>query len=74
MQNSDSSVRKTALEQATSYKLNLDKYREEIVFEEKDKVVDAISDYVVFLRRLFNVDFNINYEVPIIKPVVKQDI
>lgn len=73
MQNSDSAVRKTALEHATNYKLRLDKYREEIVFEEKDKVVDAISDYVVFLSKLFRVDFNINYEVPIVKPVVKKD-
>ena len=71
MQNSDSSVRKIALEQATNYKLSLDKYRVELDFEEKDKVVDAISDYVVLLRRLFNVDFNINYEVPIVKPVEK---
>lgn len=73
MQNSDSSVRKTALEQATNYKLSLDNYREGLDFEEKDKVVAAISDYVVFLRRLFNVDFNINYEVPIVNPVVKKD-
>ena len=42
------------------------------VFDEKDKVVDAISDYVVLLRRLFNVDFNINYEVPKVTPVVKK--
>lgn len=73
MLNSDSSVRKSALEQATNYKLSLDKYREELNFEEKDKVVDAISDYVVLLRRLFNVDFNINYEVPIVQPVVKME-
>lgn len=72
-QNSDIAIRKAAVEQATKNKDGMDKYREEIVFEEKDKVVNAISDYVVFLRRLFNVDFNINYEVPIVKPVAKKD-
>lgn len=71
-QNSDNSVRNTALQQAAKNKEGLDKYRDEIVFDEKDKVVDAISDYVVLLRRLFNVDFNINYEVPIVTPVVKK--
>lgn len=71
-QNSDKSLRSTALQQATMYKERLDKYRDKMVFEEKDKVVDSISDYVVFLSRLFNADFNINYEVPKVKPVVKR--
>ena len=71
--NSDSSVRQTALQQATDYKMRLDKYRDELVFEEKDKVVDAISDYVVFLSKLFRVDFNINYELPKIEPVINKD-
>lgn len=71
-QNSDSSVRTTALQQATTNKDGLEQYREKLVFEEKDKVEDAISDYVVFLSRLFKVVLNINYEVPRINPVIKQ--
>jgi len=70
MQNSDGSIKTTALQQATINKNSLDQYRGELVFEEKDKVVNAISDYVVFLSRLFKVDFNINYEVPKIEPVI----
>ena len=50
-------------------KKGLDEYRENLKFEENKKVADAISDYVVFLRRLFKVDFNINYEVPKVEPV-----
>lgn len=72
LQNSDSSVKTIALQQAATYKEGLVKYSEKLVFEEKDKVADAISDYVVFLSRLFKVDFNINYEVPQIEPVVKK--
>ena len=71
MQNSDGSVKSTALQQAAINKNGLEQYRENLVFEEKQKVADAISDYVVFLRRLFNVDFNINYELPQIVPVNK---
>ena len=71
LQNSDSSVRTTALQQAAINKSGLEQYRENFVFEEKDKVVDAISDYVVFLSRLFKVDFNIKYDVPQIEPVIK---
>ena len=73
VQNSDSAVRALALQQATTNKNELDQYREKIEFEEKDNVVNAISDYVVFLSRLFKVDFNINYEVPKIEPVNKQN-
>lgn len=69
VQNSDSAVRALALQQATTNKNELDQYREKIEFEEQDNVVNAISDYVVFLSRLFKVDFNINYEVPNIEPV-----
>lgn len=72
LQNSDSSVKSTALHQAAISKDGLEQYIEKLVFEEKEKVTDAISDYVVFLRRLFNVDFNINYELPPIVPVKKQ--
>lgn len=72
-QNSDSSVKTMALKQASIKKESLDQYIENLKFEEKDKVADAISDYLVFLRRLFNVDFNINYEVPKIEPVIKKD-
>lgn len=72
MQNSDSSIKKTAMQQAVVNKQSLDKYRENLGFKEQEKVKNAISDYVVFLSKLFNVDFNINYEVPIIKPVVKK--
>lgn len=32
-------------------------------------MADAISDYVVFLSKLFRVDFNINYEIPQLEPV-----
>ena len=73
VQNSDSAVRALALQQASTSKNELDKYREKIEFEEKDNVTNAISDYVVFLSRLFKVDFNINYEVPKIEPVNKQN-
>ena len=73
VQNSDSAVRALALQQATTNKNGLDQYREKIEFGEKDNVVNAISDYVVFLSRLFKVDFNINYEVPKIEPVNKQN-
>lgn len=71
MQNNDDDVKKTALKQATIYKLNLDQYREKLKFEEKENVANAISDYLVFLCRLFKVDFNINYEIPKIEPVIK---
>ncbi|MBQ8457186.1 MAG: hypothetical protein IJ540_06250 [Prevotella sp.] len=73
VQNSDSAVRVLALQQATTNKNGLDQYRETIEFEERDNVANAISDYVVFLSRLFKVDFNINYEVPKIEPVNKQN-
>lgn len=73
MQNGDSSVKTTVLKQATLNKEGLDQYRENLLFENKDSVVKAISDYVVFLSRLFKVDFNINYEVPKIEPVKKRD-
>lgn len=73
MQNTDSSIKTTAMQQAAINKNSLDQYREELAFENKDKVANAISDYVVFLSRLFKVDFNINYEVPKIEPVNKQD-
>ena len=69
MQNADSTVKTTALKQAAINKEGLDQYRDNLVFEYKDSVVNAISDYVVFLSRLFKVDFNINYEVPKIEPV-----
>ena len=72
-QNSDSAVRALALQQATTNKNGLDQYRDTIEFEERDNVANAISDYVVFLSRLFKVDFNINYEVPKIEPVNKQN-
>lgn len=71
MQNGDSSVKATALKQAAINKASLDKYIEDLKFEEKDKVADAITDYLVFLCRLFKVDFNINYEVPAIESVKK---
>ena len=71
MQNKDSSITTMAMQQAAIYKTSLDQYRDNLSFEEKDKVTDAISDYVVFLSRLFNVDFNINYEVPQLEPVQK---
>ena len=54
-------------------KNELNKNPEKIEFEDKDNVTNAISDYVVFLSRLFKVDFNINYEVPKIEPVNKQN-
>lgn len=73
LQDSDNSVKTTAMQQAAINKNGLDQYRDKLVFEEKDKVIDAISDYVVFLSRLFKVDFNINYEVPKIDPVIKKD-
>lgn len=73
LQNSDSSVRTTALQQAAVNKEGLEQYRDKLIFDEKDKVVNAISDYVVFLSRLFKVDFNINYEVPKVEPVIKKD-
>lgn len=73
LQNNSDSVKTTAFHQATLSKNGLDKFREELKFEERDKVAEAISDYIVFLRRLFNVKFNINYEVPNIKPVNKED-
>lgn len=73
LQHNDESVRTTALKQAAINKSGLDQYREKLVFEEKEKVAEAISDYVVFLRRLFKVNFNINYEVPSIKPVNKEE-
>lgn len=73
LQNSDSSVRTTALQQAAVNKEGLEQYRDKLIFDEKDKVVNAISDYVVFLSRLFKVDFNINYEVPKVEPVIKID-
>lgn len=69
LQNDDNSIKTTAMRQAAENKERLDDYREKLSFEEKDKVTDAISDYVVFLSRLFNVDFHINYEVPKIEPV-----
>lgn len=69
MQNADSTVKTTALKQAAINKEGLDQYRDSLIFEYKDSVVNAISDYVVFLSRLFKVDFNINYEVPKIEPV-----
>lgn len=72
-QNSDITVRNTALQQAAKNKEDLDNYRNKIVFEEKDKVEESISGYEVFLSRLFDVDFNINYELPKVKPVVKKD-
>ena len=61
------------MQQAAINKNSLDQYREKLAFENKDKVANAISDYVVFLSRLFKVDFNINYEVPKIEPVNKQN-
>lgn len=73
MQNSDSTIKTTAMRQAAANKECLDEYRDKLSFEEKDKVADAISDYVVFLNRLFKVDFNINYEVPKIEPVSKNN-
>ena len=50
VQNSDSAVRALALQQATTNKNELNQYRENIELEVKDNVVNAISDYVVFLR------------------------
>lgn len=73
MQHNDESVRTSALKHAAINKSGLDQYREKLVFEEKDKVTEAITDYVVFLRRLFKVNFNINYEIPSIKPVNKEE-
>lgn len=73
MQNNDSSIKVTAMQQAAASKSGLDQYRDSLVFDEKDNVVNAISDYVFFLNRLFKVDFNINYEVPKMKPVNKQN-
>ena len=73
MQNSDSSIKKTAMQQAVSNKQSLDKYRENLDFKEQDNVKNAISDYVVFLSKLFNVDFNINYDLPKIEPVNKDN-
>lgn len=73
LQNSDDSVKTTALQQAATNKENLVKYSEKLEFKEKDKVLDAISDYVVFLSRLFKEGFNINYEVPQVEPVVKNE-
>lgn len=73
LQNSDSSVKTEALKQAALSRESLERHIESVRFEEKDKVADAISDYVVFLCRLFKVDFNINYEVPKIEPVVKKE-
>lgn len=73
LQNSDSSVKTAALKQAALYREGLEQHIENVKFEEKDKVAEAISDYVVFLCRLFKVDFNINYEVPKINPVVKKE-
>ena len=73
MQNNDSSIKTTAMKQAVANKESLDNYRDKLTFEEKEKVTDAISDYVVFLSRLFKVDFNINYEVPKIEPVNKDN-
>lgn len=73
MQNSDDSVRTHALQQAAKTRKELDHFREKLVFEDKDKVADAISDYVVFLSRLFKVEFNINYELPRIEPVIKKN-
>ena len=72
MENSDSSIRNTAMQHAAENKKNLDEYREKLTFKEMDNVKDALSDYVVFLSRLFKVDFNINYEVPNIEPVNKK--
>lgn len=73
MQNSDSSIKTTAMRQAAANKESLDEYREKLSFEEKDNVISAIADYVVFLSKPFRVDFNINYEVPIIEPVNKNE-
>lgn len=73
MQNSDSAIIKTAMQQAAENKQGLDNYRENLFFEEKENVTNAISDYVVFLSKLFKVDFNINYELPKIEPVIKKD-
>ena len=73
MQNSDSSIKTTAMRQAAANKESLDAYREKLSFAEKDNVTNAISDYVVFLSKLFRLDFNINYEVPNIEPVNKKD-
>lgn len=73
MQNTDISIKTTAMQQAAINKNSLDQYREKLAFENKDKVANAISDYVVFLSRLFKVDFNINYELPKIEPVNKQN-
>lgn len=70
MQYGDSSVKTMALKQAAINKESLDQYIEKLNFEEKDKVAEAISEYVVFLCRLFKVEFNINYEVPKIDPVI----
>lgn len=73
LQNSDDSVKAAVLQQATNNKNSLEQYRDKLVFEEKEKVADALSGYVVFLSKLFKVDFNINYELPQIKPVIKKD-
>ncbi len=73
LQNNDNAVKTTILHQAKEFEKGLEQYREKLVFEEKDKVIDAISDYVVFLSRLFKVDFNINYEVPKIEPVIPKE-
>lgn len=69
LHNSDSTVKTTALQKAAAIRNDLDQYRENLTFKEKDKVADAISNYVVFLYKLFKVEFNINYEVPKIEPV-----
>ena len=71
LQNGDDSVKTAALKQAALNRESLERHIESVRFEEKDKVADAISDYVVFICRLFKVDFNINYEVPKIEPVVR---
>ena len=73
LQNSDGSIKTTAMQQAVANKNGLDEYRENLSFEEKEKVTDAISDYVVFLSKLFKVDFNINYEIPQLEPVKKKE-
>lgn len=73
LQNSDDSVKNTVLHHAVKNKEGLEDYRANLVFAEKEKVAEAISDYVVFLSRLFKVDFNINYEVPQVEPVVKNE-
>lgn len=73
MQNADNSIKTTAMQQAAINKNGLDEYREKLTFNEKDNVINAISDYVVFLSKLFSVDFNINYEVPQMEPVKKRD-